>query len=59
MEKQRAAFPRPANRITHSSINKPVIHISTNADYGVTLIYLFYIIFNEKHQKYNDKHSIM
>ena len=34
MEKQRAAFPRPANRVTHSSINKPVIHISTNAGYG-------------------------
>ena len=29
---ERAAFPRPANRVTHNSMIQPVIHISTNAD---------------------------
>ncbi len=26
---ERAAFPRPANRVTHNSIRQPVIHITT------------------------------
>ena len=29
MEKQRAAFPRPANSVSHNSISKAVIHIPT------------------------------
>ena len=29
MEKQRAAFPRPANSVSHNSMSKAVIHIST------------------------------
>ena len=29
MEKQRAAFPRPVNSISHSSIRQPVTHITT------------------------------
>ena len=29
MEKQRAAFPRPANSVSHSSIRQPVTHITT------------------------------
>ena len=29
MEKQRAAFPRPANSVSHSSIRQPVTHIPT------------------------------
>lgn len=34
IEKQKAAFPRPVNRVTFCPINKPVIHISTNTSYG-------------------------
>ena len=29
MEKQRAAFPRPANSVSHNSMSKAVIHIPT------------------------------
>ena len=29
MEKQRTAFPRPANSVSHSSIRQPVTHIPT------------------------------
>ena len=32
---QSAAFPRPANSVTHNAIYKPVIHIPTTPDdYG-------------------------
>ena len=34
MEKQRAAFPRPANSFSHNSISKAVIHIPTNPNLG-------------------------
>ena len=30
MEKQSAAFPRPANSVSHNSMSKAVIHIPTN-----------------------------
>ena len=29
MESERAAFPRPANRVTHNAIRQPVIYIPT------------------------------
>jgi hypothetical protein len=34
MEKQRAAFPHPANSVAHSSIRRGVIHIAHNAEGG-------------------------
>ncbi len=36
MEKQRAAFPHPANSVAHSSIRREVIHIAHNAEGGRT-----------------------
>ena len=37
---QSAAFPRPANRVTHNSMIQSVIHITHNADYyGIQLIF--------------------
>ena len=37
---QSAAFPRPANRVTHNSMIQPVIHITHNADYyGIQIIF--------------------
>jgi hypothetical protein len=32
MEKQKAAFPHPANNVAHNSIKRGVIHITHNAD---------------------------
>ena len=34
MEKQSAAFPRPANGVSHNSMSKAVIHIPTNPNIG-------------------------
>ena len=34
MEKQSAAFPRPANSVSHNSMSKAVIHITTNPNLG-------------------------
>ena len=34
MEKQSAAFPRPANSVSHNSISKAVIHIPTTPGGG-------------------------
>jgi hypothetical protein len=40
---ERAAFPHPANRVTHNSIRQPVIHITTDADYyGIPFTPSFY-----------------
>ena len=42
MEKQRAAFPHPANSVAHSSIRRGVIHITHNAGGGGIPLFSFY-----------------
>ncbi|WP_441293719.1 Maff2 family mobile element protein [Anaerotruncus colihominis] len=43
---EEAAFPRPANRVTHNSIRQPVIHITHNADcYGIHLMFHIFMCY--------------
>ena len=50
MEKQRAAFPHPANRVSHSSIRQPVIRHFHNA-YAACGIHLIFFILSYSKSK--------
>ena len=56
MEKQRAAFPHPANSVAHSSIRWGVIHIAHNAEGGG--IPPTYSFLHEKSKDFSKKKSL-